>query len=71
MPERSQVPPASAREKAETVRKLAVLSAALLLVPQLLWGWQPTQAAEQSLAPAMAGLVLFDATYMVALLWRL
>jgi hypothetical protein len=71
LPPPRQVPPASDAEKTATLQKLATLIAALLITPQLLWGWGPGQAAEQSLAPALAGLVLFDGTYMAALLWRL
>ncbi len=43
----TQVPPATGEEKAATLQKLGLIAGCALLLPQLLWGFSPPQAALQ------------------------
>jgi hypothetical protein len=61
---------ASPAERSATLNKLAITIAAAALLPRWLFGYDTSDALE-IVAPMAAGLVLFDAAYLVALLYKL
>jgi hypothetical protein len=65
-----EYPPASAEEKRDTLNRLGVVVAAALLLPQMLLGWQVSECWQLT-GPMIGGLLLFDVSFILALLIKL
>jgi hypothetical protein len=63
-------PPASPAEQQDTLNRVAMAVAAAFLVPKLAFGWQNDECVQVAL-PMVAGLIYFDAAYLLGLLAKL